>query len=151
MAHAVTPAGSAGAWQIGTPPVLGAAALYGALNLVEQAGLEAVRAKSLDLTAYLMFLVDAVLAPLGFAIGTPREAQRRGGHVAVEHPQAIRISQALRAHGVVSDFRPPDVIRLAPVALYTSYADVHRTVEALRDIVASGAYIRFEATLDSVT
>jgi kynureninase len=151
MAHAFTPASSAGAWQISTPPVLGAAALYGSLRVVEEAGLEAIRAKSLDLTGYLMFLADAVLAPLGFAVGTPREAHRRGGHVALEHPQAIRISRALRARGVVSDFRPPDVIRLAPVALYTMYADVYRTVEALREIVESGAYLRFEAALDSVT
>jgi len=151
MAHAFTPADSAGAWQIGTPPVLSAAALYGSLRVVEEAGLEAIRSKSLDLTGYLMFLADAVLAPLGFQVGTPRERHRRGGHVALEHPHAIRISRALRARGVVSDFRPPDVIRLAPVALYTMYADVFRTLEALRDIVESGAYMRFEANLDSVT
>ena len=131
--------------------MLGAAALYGSLRVVEEAGLEAIRTKSLDLTGYLMFLADTVLAPPGFHVGTPREPHRRGGHVALEHPEAIRISRALRARGVVSDFRPPDVIRLAPVALYTMYADVYRTVESLRDIVESGAYMDFDATLDSVT
>jgi kynureninase len=151
MSHAFTPAAGAGAWQIGTPSVLGAAALYGSLQVIADAGMDAIRAKSLDLTGYLMFLVDEVLAPLGFSAGTPREAARRGGHVAVEHAEAIRISRALRARGVVPDFRPPNVIRLAPVALYVTYDEVWRTVQTLREIVETGAYRQFETGVDSVT
>jgi len=151
MSHAFTPAASAGAWQISTPSVLGAAALYGSLRVIGEAGLEALRQKSLDLTGYLMFLADDLLAPLDFAVGTPREPARRGGHVALEHAEAIRISRALRALGVVPDFRPPNVIRLAPVALYTTYAEVWQTVVALREIVATGAHLQFGAGLESVT
>jgi len=152
MALRFEQAPGAGAWQIGTPPVLGAAALYGALRILQEAGIDAIRAKSLDQTGYLMFLVDELLsqAPYGFSIGTPREAARRGGHVAVEHPDAIRIAKALKARGVVPDFRPPNVIRLAPIALYTTYVELWQTVQTLREIVDSGEVERFSATRETV-
>jgi kynureninase len=151
MSHQFSPAATAGAWQIGTPSVLGAAALYGSLRMMSEAGLEVIRAKSLDQSGYLMSLADERLAPLGFSVGTPREPRRRGGHVALEHAEALRISRALRARGVVPDFRPPNIVRLAPVALYTSYVDIWRTVEALREIVETGTYTQFEAEVTSVT
>jgi kynureninase len=151
MALDFTPSGSTGAWQISTPSVLGAAALYGSLAMIGEVGIEAIRSKSLDLTEYLMFLIDQVLAPLGFAVGTPREPARRGGHVALEHEEAVRLAKALRASGVVPDFRPPNVIRLAPVALYTSYTEVWRTVEIIRSLVVSGEYLRFEGVREAVS
>ncbi len=138
MAHEFHPSGAAGAWQISTPSVLGAAALYGALAMFADAGMDRVRAKSLALTDYLMELADERLASLGVVVGTPREYNRRGGHVALEHPQARPLAQALQARGVVSDFREPNSIRLAPVALYTSYVDVWRAVETIHDVLASG-------------
>jgi kynureninase len=139
MAHTFCQAGVAGAWQISTPSVLGAAALYGSLTMFEEAGIDRIREKSLDLTGYLMYLADEILAPLGIRVGTPREPARRGGHVALEHPDARELTQALLASGVVPDFRAPNVIRLAPVALYTRYVDVWRTVATLREIVVSGS------------
>jgi kynureninase len=150
MQLAFTPAADAGAWQISTPSVLGAAALYGSLGLIGEAGIDAIRRKSLDLTGYLLFLADELLVPLGFAVGTPREVARRGGHVALEHPDALRITRALRARGVIPDFREPNVIRLAPVALYTSYLEIWRTVDILRGIVQTGAYIGFDADRGAV-
>jgi kynureninase len=100
--------------------------------------MERVRAKSLDLTSYLMELADQRLASAGVGVGTPREAERRGGHVALEHPEARTLSSALHARGVVTDFREPNVIRLAPVALYTSYADVWRAIDIVRELLISG-------------
>ena len=64
-----------------------------------------------------MSLIDESLASYGFCIGTPREAKRRGGHVALEHDEAIRVNAALKARGIIADFRFPNVIRLAPIAL----------------------------------
>lgn len=152
MSHTFEPAAGAGAWQISTPSVLGAAPLYGALRLLNEAGIERIRAKSLRLTDYLLFLADALLAqaPYGFTVGTPREHARRGGHVALEHPEALRLSKALRARGVVPDFRPPNVIRLAPVALYTTYAELWRTVETLRQVVERGEHLAYAPTRDPV-
>jgi kynureninase len=86
-----------------------------------------------------MDLADVRLASLGVVVGTPRESSRRGGHVALEHPRARQLAQALPPRGVVVDFREPNSIRLAPVALYTSFVDVWRAVETVRDILASGA------------
>ena len=149
MALEFTPASGASAWQIGTPPVLGAAALYGALAIAREAGIDAIRAKSLDQTAYLTAVVDG-LAPLGFSVGTPREPARRGGHVAVEHAEAVRITKALKARGIVPDFRPPNVIRLAPIPLYTTFVELWETGRALREIIETGEYLHFAGDRDTV-
>jgi kynureninase len=63
----------------------------------------------------------------------------------VEHPEAARISRTLRARGIVPDFRAPNVIRLAPVPLYTTYHDLWQTVQALREIIDTGAHLRLAA------
>ncbi|HET7324518.1 MAG TPA: kynureninase, partial [Halococcus sp.] len=140
-----TPAETAGAWQIGTVSMLSAAPLEGALDITREAGIETIREKSLDLTAYLISLVDERLGD-EFAVGTPRERSRRGGHVAIEHPNARRLSHALKARGVIVDFRPPNVIRVCPAPLYTGYEDVWNAIEELRDVVASQAYERVESS-----
>ncbi|HEY3365454.1 MAG TPA: kynureninase [Symbiobacteriaceae bacterium] len=152
MSPAFTPAQAAGAWQISTTPVLGAAALYGSLRLFAEAGMDRLRAKSLAQTDYLMFLIDELLTgePYNFSIGNPREADRRGGHVALEHPDAVRICKALKARGIVPDFRPPNVVRLAPVALYTSYVDLWKTVQTLRAIIDTGEYQQFSGDRGTV-
>ena len=134
-----TPAGTAGAWQIGTVPMLSAAPLEGALDLVHEAGIDAIREKSLALTDYLIALVDTRLGD-EFTVGTPREPSRRGGHVALEHPDARGVVAALGARDAVVDFRPPDVVRVCPAPLYTSYTDVWTFVDELETIVASGAH-----------
>ncbi len=144
MAHHWEGAEHAGAWQISTIPLLSAAALLGSLAIFEEAGIEAVREKSLAQTDELIALIEAhglLDEPYGYRIGTPGEHQRRGGHVAVEHEHGAQIAQALRARGIVVDFRPPDVVRLAPVALYTSYHDLWRTVQALKEIIETREYL----------
>ncbi|MDQ2652257.1 MAG: kynureninase, partial [Chloroflexota bacterium] len=147
MRHQFEGAESAGAWQISTPPLLATAPLRGALRLFHQAGLEALRAKSLAQTAYLADLLIASglgASPYGFTLGTPAAPEQRGGHLAVEHPEASRISRTLRARGIVPDFRAPNVIRLAPVPLYTTYHEIWQTVQALREIMDTGAHLQLE-------
>jgi kynureninase len=143
MEPRLTPADTAAAWQISTPSVLGAAALYGSLAMIREAGIEALREKSLALTSLLIELSDTHLSRLGFQVGTPREPALRGGHVALEHANAASITRALKARGVVPDFRPPNVIRLAPVPLYTCYRDVGQVVLILKSIVDSGEHLQF--------
>ena len=141
------PAPDAGRWQISSPSILNASPLIGSLGIFEEAGIAAIREKSLRMTGFLMEMVDALLStePYGFSIGTPREAGRRGGHVAVIHPEAMRIAEALRARGVVPDFRPPDIVRVAPVALYNTYAELWALARHLREIVDTREYERFPA------
>jgi kynureninase len=150
MAAQFTPAAGAGAWQISTPSVLGSAALYGSLQVIKEAGIDRLRAKSLALTSLLIDLVDRYLAECGYSVGSPREPEQRGGHVAVEHPEAVRITRALKARGIVPDFRPPNVIRLAPVPLYTRFRDLGDLVVALRSIVRSNEHLQFSPQRSAV-
>lgn len=144
MDHEFVSAASSGAFQIGTPNIMSLAPLLGSLEMFEEAGMEKVRRKSLWLTRYLMDLASRELSSMELSIGTPDEDERRGGHVALEHAEAARICEALKERGVVPDFRAPNVVRLAPVALYTSFMDVWRAVRILKGIMADKAYEKFE-------
>ncbi|KAB1187852.1 MULTISPECIES: kynureninase [Haloferax] len=150
MALTYDPAHSAGAFQIGTIPILAAAPLDGTLDIVEDAGgVAALREKSLALTDYLIELVDERLPEC--EVGTPRDPAARGGHVAVEHPEAYRISLALKARGVVVDFRPPNVVRIAPAPAYVGFEDVHRAVDHLREVLDGTEYEQFDRRGAGVT
>ncbi len=153
MLHEFEPAPGAGGWQISTVPILSTAPLLGSLDIFEEAGIERVREKSLAATEYLMHLIAGrglTGTDYGYAIGTPRDPARRSGHVAVEHAEGPRIARALKARGVVPDFRPPNVIRLAPIALYVSYADVWDTVQHLKEIIDTGEYLTLAETREVV-
>jgi kynureninase len=145
MSHTLHPARGAGALQIGTPHVLSMAALQGSLQLVAQAGIERIRNKSLQLTSYLMALVESELCGHNFTFANPREDHRRGGHVALVHDEAVRIGKALKQQGVVPDYRPPCIIRLAPVALYTSFVDCHEAAQRLKKVMEERLYQHYEA------
>ncbi len=121
----------------GTPPVLGLVAVDEGVSLVEEAGLEAIRAKATALTDYAVALHDAWLAPLGAELGSPRDAERRGSHVAIRHPDAERLRAALADRGVIVDFRRPDVIRLGLSPLTTSFGEVREAIVRLRDLLAT--------------
>jgi kynureninase len=133
----------AGGWQVSSPGILGAAAMEGALAVIGEYGIEALRERSLRLTSYLIYLVDELLAgrPYSFRMVTPREDGRRGGHVAISRDaDALKIKEALVRRGVVTDFRPPDVIRIAPSPLYSTFQDVRAAVRHIMEIVDSGEY-----------
>jgi kynureninase len=126
----------------GTPPILGLAAVDVGAELVGEAGIEALRAKAGSLTTLAIDVYDAELAALGFELGTPRAAEKRGAHVSLRHPEAWRICRALieRAH-VVPDFRGPDSVRLGLSPLYTRHADVVEALDRLRDLVSGGVHL----------
>jgi len=136
---------SAGGWQISSPAILSSAPLEASLTVTLKAGIEAIREKSLRMTSYLMYLVDELLSqsPYNFTIGTPREEAHRGGHVAVEHDDGLRITEALRSRGVISDFRPPNVVRIAPIPLYNTYHEIWQVVQHLKEIIERKEYERF--------
>lgn len=144
MEHSLTPADSAGAYQIGTPHVLSLAPLLGALEIFTEAGIENIRAKSLKINQFLMDLLEQEVANMGFMIGNPVEDFRRGGHVSLEHKEAARICKALKENGIIPDFRAPNIIRLAPVALYTSYTEVWEVVQILKKIMTEKQYEKFK-------
>ena len=145
------PAADASRFSISTPHILSLAPLLGALALVGKAGMAAIRKKSLALTEYLRALIEGSLSCDGVRVVTPREDHRRGGHITLAHPWAGKLSQALRAQGVVPDFRPPDLLRLAPSPLYTSFAECQRAVEVLLELLSTDALDRLPERHDTVT
>lgn len=146
LKHAFEHQKDASGWQVGTPSMFSMAPLKGTLELYQQVGMDKIRAKSLDLTAYLMYLIDERLSQYGFSIGNPREDAKRGGHVCLEHEEAYRICQSLRRNNVIPDFREPNVIRLAPIAFYTSFAEIHKVVDIIEDIYVNKKYEEFSNT-----
>jgi kynureninase len=144
MDHMLTPAEHAGAFQIGTPHVLSLAPLIGSLSIFEEAGIESIRKKSLKITQYLMDLIEYELSDFGFIIRNPKEDDKRGGHVYLEHSEAARICKALKEKKVIPDFRKPNGIRLAPVALYNTYEEVWNSVQLLKTIMKDKLYKKFK-------
>jgi kynureninase len=107
------------------------------LGILREAGIAAIRAKSLRMTAYMISLLDERLSEsrYGFRVGTPREPTARGGHVALEHEElAPRVFGRLAERGIVVDLRPPNVVRLCPSPLYNTYTEIWDVVAQLREI-----------------
>lgn len=143
MDHTMDSALDVAAYQIGTPHVLSLAPVIGALELFEEVGIKKVREKSLQLTDYMLALIQQELSDHDFTIGNPVD-ESRGGHILLEHVEAARICKALKEDGVIPDFRAPNGVRLAPVALYNSFEDVWHTVQKLKQIMDEKRYEKFE-------
>jgi kynureninase len=131
-------AAGAAAWAISNPPILSAAPVRVALALFAEAGITALRRKSLALTGYMASLLAELAAPR-VAIVTPPDPAQRGCQLSLRLASGagpgLGLFQALSARGVVCDWREPDIIRLAPVPLYNRYEDVLRGVWALCDLL----------------
>jgi kynureninase len=141
-----------GRFMAGTPPILNLAAVEAGVAVTAEAGIEAIRAKSVALTELLIALHDEWLVPLGFELGTPREAERRGSHVSLRHPDAWPICRALIERAdVIPDFRGPDSVRLGVAPLYTSFADVWDALDRLRGLVERGEHREVDALRSRVT
>jgi kynureninase len=120
--------------------------------MIREAGLEAIRRKSVLMTDYLVFLYDLFLAPLGFSLGSPRLSERRGSHISIQHPEGYRINRSLiEEMQVIPDFRDPNNIRLGLVPLYTSFAEVHEAVRRIRMVVEDRRYEKYSHLRQTVT
>jgi kynureninase len=122
------------------------------VDLILEVGMERIRRKSVALSSYLIELVDALLSPLGFKLGSPRDPDRRGSHVSVRHSEGYRICQALiEEMNVIPDFREPDNIRLAEAPLYTSFAEVWEAVDRIRRVVEEQRYGAYSHARQAIT
>jgi kynureninase len=135
MAQGYEPGAGMAAMRSGTPPILSLVGVEAGVELVIEAGIEAIRAKGIALTEYVIQLADRILAPLGVEVGSPRDAARRGAHVALVHPEARRLSTRLIDGGVIVDFRAPDVIRVGLSPLTTSFTEAWRGIARLRELL----------------
>ncbi|HET9078537.1 MAG TPA: kynureninase [Acidimicrobiales bacterium] len=139
MAAGYEPAAGPASFLTGTPGVLGLLAVDASLQVMEDAGIDALWAKSQQMTRLLVDLADDRLAPLGGRVVTPRDPDRRGAHVSVAHPRAWAWCRTLiDRHLVVPDFRTPDVVRLGPAPIYTRYVDCYDAVELMAGLLAGG-------------
>jgi len=137
MEPGFVPRPGAEGWAVSTPTVLALAPLRASLEQFDRVGLGALRGRSLRLNAYLDELLDAVTRSRRVAVTTPRDPDRRGCQLSVSCEGARSLAARLRAeHGVVCDFREPDILRFAPVPLYNTYEDCRRAATALLDVLA---------------
>ena len=152
MGERFDPAPGIRRWLSGTPAVLGIVAVDSGVSLLEEAGIERVRAKGMALTSYAAALTREWLAPLGFTIGSPLDESRRGSQLALVHPEAWRLSRALIAEAAtIPDFRAPDVLRIGLSPLTTRFCDVWEGLDRLRHLARSRAWERYDTTPGAVT
>jgi kynureninase len=125
-------------WQISNPPILSTAPLLASLEIFQRAGMPALRKKSIALTGFMQRLIEQRLPQL-VEIITPGAAEQRGCQLSlrIARPaaEAKQCLEHLTAAGVIGDWREPDVLRLAPIPLYNSFADVFAAVEILAQAV----------------
>ncbi|HVW41458.1 MAG TPA: kynureninase [Amycolatopsis sp.] len=133
MAPVSRPPSTVEAWQVSNPPILAMSPVRTSLAMFDEIGMETLRARSIRLTGYLERLLDDA-APM--AMLTPRDPGRRGCQLSLRVTDADDVSRQLRVeHGVCTDARKPDVVRLAPVPLYSTYHDCWRAAKALADVL----------------
>ncbi|CCG03682.1 kynureninase [Blastococcus saxobsidens] len=119
----------------GTPPILGMIPLEDMLRLIQRAGMPAVRQKSVALTEFVIAFADEVLAPLGVGVASPRDPDRRGGHVTLEHEGMRTAVGELWGRGVLPDFRPPRGLRMGLSPLSTSFTEVATALAHLTQLL----------------
>lgn len=144
------PETGAGGWQHGSPLILNMAPLEGSLDMIQEAGIESIRQKSLKMTGYFMDLADRKLKSLGVEIVTPREEKKRGGHVTILHTAAQQITEFLDGGSQITkelreaviqkqkEAKKPassDQVRIAFSPLFSSFLDVWQTAENLYELL----------------
>jgi kynureninase len=133
MGPGYEPAPGSRALLSGTPPILAMVPLHANLDMLAAAGIAAVREKSLLLTGYALELADAWLP--GVEVVSPRDPARRGGHITLRREGFEKLLGPLWDRGVIPDYRRPDGLRIGPAPLSTSFAEVHRGLSVLRDLL----------------
>jgi kynureninase len=123
----------------GTPPILGMLPVRDGVELVAEAGMEAIRAKSVMLTSFAIEIVDSWPEDLGVGVASPRESAQRGGHVTIVRPDFRGLMSALWARGVIPDFRAPDGIRIGMAPLSTSFLELYDAMRVIRAVAGGDA------------
>jgi kynureninase len=139
-------------FQIASPSIIGIRGVQTAFSMIEEAGIAAIAHKAAVGTQMMIDLYDAWLADLGYTLLTSRDANERGGHISIGHPQAAQICVALRKFvNVIPDYRTPNAIRLAIAPLPTSYVEIWDGFERLRDLTISRKYEEIKGSDSRVT
>jgi kynureninase len=122
-------------WQLSNPPILSMAAIRASLDIFKEVGMETLRKKSINLTGFLEFLLQEINSDKIHVI-TPRDCNSRGCQLSIKVKDADKtLYDELTNAGVISDWREPDVIRVAPVPLYNTFEEVYRFVNILKQLI----------------
>jgi kynureninase len=152
MERPYAPAAGISRFMAGTPPILVLAAVEEGVRITGEAGIEALREKSIAQSELMIALHDEWLAPLGFTLGSPRDPAKRGSHVSLNHPEAWPICRALIERAdVIPDFRGPDSVRLGIAPLYTRFVDIWDAMDRLKQLVERGEQREVDQTRARVT
>ena len=147
-----TPAPGIAHFLSGSQGILAMLAMETSLDPILEAGMARIRDKSVRLTEYLICLYDALLAPLGFSLGSPRDPDLRGSHVSIRHPEGYRINRALIVEmNLIPDFRDPDNLRLGLAPLYTTFEEVWEGINRIRQVVEEKRYEKYPSQRLTVT
>ena len=146
------PQGGIGSFLTGTPPIVSLIGAQEGIGLILEAGVEALREKSLAITEMMIGLHDEWLRPFGVELASPRDAERRGSHLALQHPDAYRICLALiEKLGVVPDFREPDVIRYGIAPIYTTFCEAWDAMDRIRTCLDEDLHAGYPSEKGRVT
>ncbi|MGZ3410234.1 MAG: kynureninase [Xanthobacteraceae bacterium] len=130
-----TPAPGIARMITGTPPVISMASVEVAVEIIAEAGIGRLRQKSKDMTSLLIALVAQECGDMNFELASLADAERRGSHVIFSHPDGYAVTQALKTHGVVGDFRAPNFVRLGIAPIYLSYVELWDAVQRLKEVL----------------
>ncbi len=138
------PAPGAQRFLVGTQPMISLLTMEAALEPTLQAGMDAIRAKSILMTDYASFLTESWLAPLGFSLGSPVDSAKRGSHISIRHADGYRINRALiEEMNVIPDFREPDNLRLGFSSPYTSFAEIWQGFDRIKRVMEEKRYEKY--------
>lgn len=151
-----SPAKGVGKFLAGTPGILSMSAIKPALEITLEAGIEALRGKSVAMTSFFLEMASEKLFPIGVTPGSPADPARRGSHISLRHPEGYRISKALidpfrGEFRIIPDFRPPDNIRFGFAPLYNSFIEIYNTVNQLEWIIRERIYEEYDYDTGCVT
>ena len=135
---------------VGTPPIISMKGVEVGVSLTAEAGIEAIRAKSVELSSLFIDALEPTLRH-GVDIITPTDPNLRGSHVTIRHAAGFQVASALRQRGVIPDFRSPDLIRFGFAPLYTTHEETLEAAAVLTDILRTGSYEQFPKNRSGVT
>ena len=139
-------------FQIASPSILGIRCVKTSFEMIKAASLRTISEKAAIGTSLMIEMFDELLAPLGFELTTPRDSNKRGGHISIHHIDAEKIARGLRIDkNVIPDYRVPNCIRLAISPLTNSYEEIWEGFIRISDYVKSGDYQLLGEAKSSVT
>ncbi|MBN8657587.1 MAG: kynureninase [Anaerolineae bacterium] len=146
------PAPGAQRFMVGTQPMISLLTMEAALEPLLEAGMDALREKSILMTDFASFLTESWLVPFGFSLGSPLDSAMRGSHISIRHPEGYRINRTLiEEMNLIPDFRAPDNLRLGFAPIYLSFADVWEGFDRIRRVMDEKRYEKYPKNKLAVT